>query len=192
MSDEIQVTVTDSDEIAVTIEGEAAITLQPDTETLNNVVSDETPVEVTVAPETIVEVTIEGGISGTQEPDYNSAEADEEIKAGQTLYLKNNGHVALAKADNIATADVIGIALDNVQATFACRFIDDAKITVSDWTNIIGASNLTIGSVYYLDPDNYGRLTKVAPNTVGDYVVKVGIALTTNTLQIEIERPILL
>lgn len=192
MSDEIQVTVTDSDEIAVTVEGEVAITLQPETETLNNVVSDETPVEVTVAPETIVEVTIEGGAGGTQEPDYNSAEADEDIISGQPVYLKSNGHIGLAKADNPARTKVIGLAFDSVAPGFSCRYITDGELSNDDWTDIIGSEQLEIGQIYYLDPDNSGKLTTIAPITSGQYVVKVGIALTVKKIDIEIQQSIML
>jgi hypothetical protein len=45
---------------------------------------------------------------------------------------------------------------------------------------------LTFNSVYYLDPATAGKLTKTAPTTVGQYVMPIGLALSTTDLQITI------
>lgn len=123
---------------------------------------------------------------------YNSAEADVPIKSGQGVYIKNNGHLALAQADNSVTSKIAGLAFDNAGVTFACRYITDGELSKDDWTEVIGAEQLTIGAVYYLDPNNAGRLTTIAPSATGQYVVRVGVALTVKKIDIEIQQSILL
>ena len=44
----------------------------------------------------------------------------------------------------------------------------------------------------YTPPVGEGQLTETAPSVVGEYVVRVGLAISTTVLDIEIERPVLL
>jgi len=57
---------------------------------------------------------------------------------------------------------------------------------------LAGLSGLTAGSVYYLSQTTAGAMTTTAPSTVGQYVVRLGIAISTTEFLIRIERPILL
>lgn len=125
-------------------------------------------------------------------PDYFTAQADENILEGQVLHLKATGHLGLAKADSILTTNVCGLARLNTLATFSCVSIGNNAFKLSDWTAVIGSVNLVLGSTYYLDPLNAGKMTDIAPTQVGDYVVKIGIAIKSDTLDVEIEPKILL
>jgi len=51
---------------------------------------------------------------------------------------------------------------------------------------------LVPGNTYFLSPITAGQITNVAPTTTGQYVVRVGRAVTTTKLDVEIELPILL
>jgi hypothetical protein len=128
----------------------------------------------------------------TEDEDYYSAEADETILVGQPVYLKVTGHVALAKADAAATTQVAGIAQNAVAAGSSCHYLTEGEITQTNWTLIAGTATLTIGATYYLDLSTAGRITSTSPTAVGNYVVRVGRATTSTTLDIEIELPILL
>ena len=120
------------------------------------------------------------------------AQADADIKAGQVLNLKGSGHVGLARADALATANISGLAKADCLATFSCVFISDSALTLEDWTEIVGSAELTVGTIYYLDPSVAGHLTTTAPTTIGQYVIKIGMAIAVDTLDIEIGQKILI
>lgn len=129
---------------------------------------------------------------GQQEITSYSAQADPNMSAGQPVYLKSNGHIELARANAIGTSIVAGLLLSDVLSTFAGSYIKDGSLYLADWTAVIGAASLTLGAAYYLDSDLAGRLTSVAPISVGEFVCPVGQAVNTKTLAIEIEPKILL
>ena len=125
--------------------------------------------------------------------DYYEAEADSTIIIGNPLYIvSGTGHVDLAQADTSVTAQVAGLSLIDITSGGTCQFISEGSIERSDWSSITGSVNLSAGVFYYLDPSTAGRLTSTAPSTPGQYVVRIGRAINTTTLDIEIELPILL
>jgi hypothetical protein len=123
---------------------------------------------------------------------YYSAEADSTTKIGSPLYLTGAGHVDLAQANAAGTVQVVGLALEVVAAGFSCNYISEGSIERSNWSGISGTASLSPGATYFLDPSTAGRITTTAPTTAGQYVVRVGRAVNTTTLDIEIELPILL
>jgi len=146
---------------------------------------------------------------------YLSAQADEIIKQGQPVYIKNNGHIGLAKASALLTSKVVGFAIADTSIGFSCEYTEN-NLTLSNWPAITGTSYLIVGDVpdislltdfglltegisslsinnyYYLSPDIAGNITNIAPTSTGQYVVSIGEAVSTTTLEIEIEKPILL
>jgi len=124
--------------------------------------------------------------------DYHSAQADGQIKIGYPVYLKTSGHVDPAQANDSATAQVAGISISDTEATFACKYITEGRVERTDWTEVAGTALLSAGATYYLDPLTAGRTATTAPVSSGHYVVRVGRAVTSNTLDVEIELPILL
>jgi hypothetical protein len=127
-----------------------------------------------------------------EEVTYYTGEADEAILIGQPVYTKADGHVALAQANASGVCQVSGIARNSVGATYTCQYDSDTDISQDDWTDVAGTVSLTPGMTYYLDPDTAGHITVTPPFTAGQYVVRVGRAVSATTLDIEIELPILL
>ncbi len=124
--------------------------------------------------------------------DYHSAEADSTIKIGNPLYLTGVGHVNPARADAAGTTQVVGLSITDTTSGFTCNYLTEGRIERSDWTDIAGVTNLSAGVTYFLDPVLSGRITSTAPTVAGQYVVRIGRAVSTTTLDIEIELPILL
>ena len=99
-------------------------------------------------------------------------------------------------ANAAATTFVTGL----VQATSVANHASGAvqtngvlTATAVQWNAITGGSGgLTTGSVYFLSPTMAGQITTTAPTTSGQYVVQVGIALSTTELDVQIGPPILL
>ncbi len=143
----------------------------------------------------------EGGYHVPNEPiipatpetiDFHSAEADSTIIIGNPLYLTGVGHVNPARSDAAGTTQVVGLSITDTSAGFTCNYLTEGRIERSDWTDVAGVTNLSAGVTYFLDPILSGRITSTAPTTAGQYVVRVGRAVNTTTLDIEIELPILL
>jgi hypothetical protein len=122
----------------------------------------------------------------------SSAEADETIAIGQCVYMKNTGHVGLARANSAATRKVAGFAITAATSGYAVKYNADGKLTKSDWTAVAGAAALSPGTDYFLSTSSAGSITSTAPTAAGDYVVRVGVASSTTVLDIEIEASILL
>lgn len=124
--------------------------------------------------------------------DYHEAEADSAIKIGNPIYLTGAGHVLPAQANAAGTTQVAGVSFTDTSAGFICKYYTEGRVEKSDWTDITGVATLSAGVTYFLDPSVAGRITSTAPTAAGQYVVRVGRAVNTTTLDIEIELPILL
>lgn len=124
--------------------------------------------------------------------DYYTTEAGSTIQIGQPLYITGGSLVEPAQANAAGTTQVAGVSIDAVAAGVSCRYISEGQIEKTDWSTIIGSVNLATGATYFLDPSTAGRLTTTAPSTAGQYVVRVGRAISTTILDLEIELPILL
>lgn len=138
---------------------------------------------------------VERRISEAVEPLYRSdpsAEVENFVQVGQPLYLLPNGHLSLAQANAIATAQVCGLALNDALPTFAAIYSNDGTVKRDNWTPIVGTVDLLPGAIYYLSPELPGQLTAIAPTESGQIVVAVGIALNSRQLAIEVQPPILL
>jgi len=121
-----------------------------------------------------------------------TAEADSTTKIGNVIYLKSNSHLELAKADGASTVQVAGVAISNTAPTASCSYITEGQVERADWTDIAGVVSLTPGATYFLSATATGKITTVAPTTGGQYVVRVGRAVSTTELDVEIELPVLL
>lgn len=65
-------------------------------------------------------------------------------------------------------------------------------LVLSDWTSVIGTTNLVPRQLYYLDPLNPGKLTTTVPTATGQICQVVGQGLTGSTLAILVQYPIVL
>ena len=118
------------------------------------------------------------GIQGVSGLDVISLEAGEELPLGCVVYVNDN---KFYKASNNAHPNPIGLALSAVAQGFSTFLRADGPFTNPDWV-------LVPNTPYYLGVD--GLLTAVAPAT--GYIVRIGTAVSTTTLFISIQEPILL
>jgi hypothetical protein len=113
------------------------------------------------------------------------------ITIGQPVYIQGANTVDLALADAKATSGVIGLVLDaSIDSSAIGTIVTDGILTSADWTAVVGAATLTVGSVYFLSDVDAGMLTTTAPTTTGSFVTRVGTAISTTTLEVTISRPI--
>jgi len=110
------------------------------------------------------------------------------------VYVKSDGTVDKAKADAPGTVQVLGLVKDvSIDAAAAGSIQTDGVLTATtgQWDAVAGTTGgLTPGTVYYLDPATAGKLTSTAPTTAGQFVVRVGLALSTTELDISTSPPI--
>jgi hypothetical protein len=118
-----------------------------------------------------------------------SAEAVESIPAGAAVRITYQGKAALADAVTPGCNEVVGLAIAQTAPGFSCTYTR-SLLSLADWSMLVGSYSLTPGSVYYLSPIAPGRLTKVPPETAGQFLVRIGRATEATTLQLLIEPPI--
>jgi hypothetical protein len=118
------------------------------------------------------------------------------IVIGTPVYVKSNGNVDKGRANASGTVQLLGLVKDASIAAAATGIIQTDGVltaTTGQWDAVTGGSGgLTPGTVYYLDAATAGLLTTTAPTTVGQYVVRVGLATSTTEMDISIDPPILL
>lgn len=119
-------------------------------------------------------------------------EAAANILAGQPVYVTLGNQLALAQADTFAKSQITGLATADTLATFAAPYRLVGKLTLADWTDIVGSTTLTVGSAYYLSAATAGTLTTTPPSTTGHRVVKVGRAIASDTMAIRIDPSVAL
>jgi hypothetical protein len=145
------------------------------------------PVSVTDAMSVTQSWTKTGGVT-FEDP---SAIFDSNTSAGMALYVSGADSVDLANADDPTTAIVIGLALTAVTAGDTGSYRSQGQLWLPDWTAVTGAATLTAGVVYYLDTTD-GKMTSTPPTGAGNHITRIGIAVSTTTISLEIARPILL
>ncbi len=104
--------------------------------------------------------------------------------------------VKKAKADASGTKDVLGLVQQASITNAVAGMIQVNGIltaTTGQWDAIFGTTGgLTFKTRYYLSAATAGIATATAPSAVGQYVVELGIAISTTELKIDIGPPILL
>lgn len=107
--------------------------------------------------------------------DTVTADAGENLAAGDMVYIDSAGDVFKADASAIAKK-AIGYVLDAVTSGQpATVYFDDANTSVT---------GLTVGSKYYLSGSTPGAITTTAPTTSGHIVQEVGVAHATTAIHI--------
>ena len=102
-------------------------------------------------------------------------EAGEQLAAGAPVKVINN---KLYAADQAADATVIGVVMATTAATYLAR---------AAYSGAIKLDNLQAGSVYYC---GFKNILTTAPTS--GYVIRVGTAISSDTLLVNIEEPIML
>lgn len=133
-----------------------------------------------------------GGGGGDPDLSKHSATFDSTMVPGQPVYVSGSNSVDKAKADNITTAEAVGLVLTGATAGNTGIWIAEGSVTKLDWTTVTGTALLTPGSTYYLSETDAGQLSDTSPTTRGNYVVRVGKALSTTKMDIEIAVDLLL
>jgi len=116
------------------------------------------------------------------------------IVIGQPVYSSSNDSVDLARANASGTVEVLGLVrAASISAAGSGDIQTDGVLTATtgQWDTVTGGSGgLVYNTVYYLDPDTAGMLTETAPTTAGQYVVRVGRAISTVSMEIQVSQPI--
>jgi hypothetical protein len=139
--------------------------------------------------------TLDAAVAGGDRVNLTNDEATP-IVIGAPVYSDANDGVKKAQANSIAVSRVLGlVAQTSIAAAASGAVIINGPLTATtvQWDAITGdVGGLTFGEYYYLDPATSGRLVKVAPTTIGQYVVQVGRAFSTTELMVDIQQSILL
>ena len=117
------------------------------------------------------------------------------ILAGMAVYSSAIDTVKKAEANASGTVEIIGLVESSITGTGAGTVQTSGvmSLTTTLWDAVAGTTGgLGYGVVYYLDPATAGKITSTAPTTAGQYVVRIGRAISTTELVIHIEQPILL
>jgi hypothetical protein len=138
-----------------------------------------------------IDVPVSGGNVVTADNDNAGS-----VVIGAPVYVSSAGGVDKARANAIGTKDVVGLMRDVTTATGASGQVQTDGVlaaSTAQWDAVAGTTGgLTAGARMFLDAATAGKITATAPSTTGQYVVSIGIALSTTELLVDIEQPILL
>ena len=118
------------------------------------------------------------------------------ISEGQLVIIDDDG-VLLAKADNLSTAIVAGVAIQSGALGENITVTRNETVDFYDVTGLVdgGGVNgyLETGANYYLSAATAGNWTPVPDIATGGYVVaQVGTATGPNSMSIEIQPPLVI
>ena len=123
-----------------------------------------------------------------------NGESSASLVIGAPVYSSAADTVKRAEANASGTSTVIGLWFDTTTAHGATGNVLIGGIltaTTTQWDAVAGTTGgLAFGATYYLDPANVGQLTATAPSTVGQFVVSLGVAMSTTELKLNIQPPI--
>lgn len=116
--------------------------------------------------------------------------AGEAISAGNAVYVTPSGYLYRAIATNQTQAAVVGLSLDTVVVSGLARVVSDFIYSNS--------SSLTPGTFQYLSVATSGNVvsystwqTELNATTLsGAFLTNVGRALSTTSLEVEVQKPI--
>jgi hypothetical protein len=112
--------------------------------------------------------------------------------------VKSNGAstVALAQADSVANAQVLGLARETIAEDGGTGSIGTSgkiTLTTGEWDAVTGGSGgLTPTQKYWLDEATAGLLTSTPPSADGEVIAPLGIAKSATILDIDVDRIVLL
>lgn len=118
------------------------------------------------------------------------------IVIGAPVYNDAADGVKKAKADAAGTSKVMGLVADiSITNAVAGNIATDGVLTATtgQWDAVFGTTGgLIFGTIYFLSAGTSGLGTGTAPSASGQYVARLGIALSTTELLIQIRDRILL
>lgn len=124
--------------------------------------------------------------SGGGDPDLSQYEmtANETVVVGQPIYISGDNTINLADADTEVTLQVFGVVSLGASANGTANVLSEGSVNQVDWSSVIGTTNLTPGSLYYLS-STAGQMTTSKPASNG---VQVGRAVTATKFDIEVNN----
>lgn len=113
------------------------------------------------------------------------------IRRGQwvAIHPSGSGVVLASAADD--TKNAVGQMSEDTAAGASQNVVSDEVFTMPDWSNVIGATQLQGGQVYFLSTVP-GRMTTTAPSVNGQVSQQVGRAISPTALELECREAILL
>lgn len=116
------------------------------------------------------------------------------LTIGMPVYSTGIGTVTRASANNATTSNILGLVADleiSVGQTGKIQSSGLMQATTGQWDAITGqVGGLTEGALYYLNVSPTGRLTTTPPSTPGQYVVSIGIAVSSTQMFINTQPSI--
>lgn len=113
---------------------------------------------------------------------------------GTPVYAISATDVDKAKADAQSTIRVVGLVAEaSIADTASGSIAVDGILTATtgEWDAITGdVGGLVPGDNYFLNPANAGQLSKTATIATGEFVVRVGYALSATEFEIEVQQPV--
>ena len=113
------------------------------------------------------------------------------VTIGSPVYVKANGNVDKASAAASGSRKVLGLVKDASIAASASGYIQTDGVlsaTTAEWAAVTGdTGGLTPGADYFLST-TAGKLTTTPPSGSGQYVMKVGMAISTTEFEIDTDR----
>ena len=115
------------------------------------------------------------GADGDWSGSVVDAVAGEDIDAGEVAYLKSDSKLWLSQANSADTMPIKAICTDDVLASAIGVFLVEGFIRKDAW-------NWTVGQMIYASDVTAGALIATVPDTSGDQVQPVGIAVTADSI----------
>lgn len=115
------------------------------------------------------------------------------LPIGSPVFTSSATEITGAQADAQGTIRVTGLLAEAIADTASGDVAIDGILTLTtgEWDAITGETGgLTPNANYFLDAATLANLTQTAPTTVGEFVVRVGHALSATELEIEVQQPI--
>ncbi len=130
-------------------------------------------------------------IAGPQPTNHNSLNptAAADTLPGTPMYASASGEADAARANAAGTSRVIGLASSNGAEgePVHVQYAGPLDLPTAEWDVITGQSGgLTQGSYYYLVSGAAGQLTTTEPTAGGTFGIRVGLALSSTTMLIQI------
>ena len=113
---------------------------------------------------------------------------------GTPVYISAANSFQNARANASGTCDVVGLVKDSSIAASASGSVQTDGVftaTTTEWDAVAGTTGgLTPGTTYFLSAATAGRITATAPTNSGEFVTRLGKAISTTSLELSIHPPI--
>lgn len=122
---------------------------------------------------------------------FSKNSATQTVVIGCPVYAASATTVEKASASAVGTLKVIGLMQSVSTGVGVAGFVQEDGIltaTTGQWDAVAGTTGgLTFNTAYYLSA-TAGLLTSTPPAASGNYVKRIGIAISTTELQIQIDH----